>query len=105
MYPRGSNGSAQGLIDARTLAEVIEQDPNDLIGALKRYEAIRVPLAAQVVKTNREAPPDLINILVEERSGDRPFRHIDDIISQDELRAISDNYKRIAGFSLDALKA
>ncbi len=105
MYPRGSNGSAQGLIDARTLAEVIEQDPNDLIGALKRYEAIRVPLAAQVVKTNREAPPDLINIRVEELSGDRPFRHIDDIISQDELRAISDNYKRIAGFSLDAVKA
>jgi len=75
------------------------------VGALKRYEAIRVLLAAQVVKTNREAPPDLINSRVEELSGDRPFRHIDDIISQDELRAISDNYKRIAGFSLDAVKA
>ena len=40
MYPRGSNGSAQALIDARTLAEQLSQntDPQE---ALKAYESLR----------------------------------------------------------------
>ncbi|MFL5042329.1 MAG: flavin-dependent oxidoreductase, partial [Xanthobacteraceae bacterium] len=53
------------------------------------------------VRTNREHPPDFINIKVEELVGDRPFDRLDDYITQDELRALSDNYKRIAGFALD----
>jgi hypothetical protein len=53
-----------------------------------------------VVRTNREHPPDFINIKVDELVGDRPFDDLDKYISQDELRALSENYKRIAGFSL-----
>ena len=56
------------------------------------------------VQTNRSMPPDFINIRVDELSGDKPFRHIDDLISQAELREVSDSYKRVAGFSLEALK-
>ena len=52
----------------------------------------------KVVETNRATPPDFINIKVEELVGDKPFDNLDDYISQDELRALSDNYKRIAGF-------
>ena len=55
---------------------------------------------AKVVRTNREHPPDFINIKVEELTGDRPFDNLDDFITQDELRALSDNYKRIAGFAV-----
>jgi 2-polyprenyl-6-methoxyphenol hydroxylase-like FAD-dependent oxidoreductase len=104
MYPRGSNGSAQALIDARTLATELSRG-GDPVAALSAYEAQRREATAKVVLTNRSQPPDLINIRVEELSGDRPYRHIDDIISQDELRALSDNYKKIAGFSLEAVKA
>ncbi len=104
MYPRGSNGSAQALIDARTLATELARG-GDLAAALSAYEAQRREATAQVVLTNRSQPPDVINIRVEELSGDRPYRHIDDIISQDELRALSDRYKKIAGFSLEAVKA
>jgi 2-polyprenyl-6-methoxyphenol hydroxylase-like FAD-dependent oxidoreductase len=104
MYPRGSNGSAQALIDARTLATELARG-GDPVAALSAYEAQRREATAKVVLTNRSQPPDVINIRVEELSGDRPYRHIDDIISQDELRALSDNYKKIAGFSLDAVKA
>ena len=68
-------------------------------------EALRREATARVVATNRSVPPDFINIKVDELSGDRPFRHIDDLISQAELREISDHYKKIAGFSLEALKA
>jgi hypothetical protein len=49
---------------------------------------------------NREQPPDFINIKVEELVGDRPFDNLDEYITQDELRALSERYKRIAGFAL-----
>jgi len=99
MYPRGSNGAAQAAIDARTLAELLKKTP-DPRDALKAYEAARVAPAAKVVRTNREQPPDFINIKVEELVGDRPFDNLDKYITQDELRALSDRYKRIAGFAL-----
>ena len=56
---------------------------------------------AKVVRTNREHPPDYINIRVEELVGDRPFDNLDHYITQAELRALSDNYKRVAGFALE----
>jgi len=99
MYPRGSNGSAQALIDARTLAEQLSQhtDPQE---ALKAYEGLRLAPTAKVVETNRSVPPDFIIMKADELSGGKPFRHIDDLISQDELRQISDHYKTVAGFAL-----
>ncbi|HET9716948.1 MAG TPA: flavin-dependent oxidoreductase [Pseudolabrys sp.] len=99
MYPRGSNGAAQAAIDARTLADALisHPDPRD---ALKAYEAARAETAARVVRTNREHPPDFINIKVEELVGDRPFDDLDKYITQHELRALSERYKRIAGFAL-----
>lgn len=102
MYPRGSNGSAQALIDARTLADELADAPGDPEGALQRYQAARLPATARVVETNRTLPPDFIIMKADELSGGRPFERIDDLISQDELRAISDNYKKIAGFALKA---
>ena len=105
MYPRGSNGSAQALIDARTLADAIaveQQAGGDLRDALQRYQAARLPATARVVQTNRTLPPDFIIMKADELSGGQPFANIDELISQDELRAISDNYKQIAGFALKA---
>lgn len=98
MYPRGSNGSAQGLIDARTLAETLTEMDNPL-EALKAYEAARIGPTGHVVRTNRTAPPDIINIRVEELTGDKPFDDLDQLITQDELRQLSDQYKRVAGFA------
>lgn len=103
MYPRGSNGSAQALIDARTLAHELADElggGGTAIAALHRYEALRRETTAQIVLTNRSTPPDAINILVDELAGDKPFRHIDDIISQDALREMSQQYKQVAGFAL-----
>jgi flavin-dependent dehydrogenase len=99
MYPRGSNGAAQSLIDARVLADLLAR-MGEPVAALKAYEEARLEATAKVVRTNREHPPDFINIRVEELTGDKPFDDLDAIISQDELRTLSENYKRIAGFSL-----
>lgn len=99
MYPRGSNGAAQAAIDARTLADLLAKN-DDARDALKAYETARLEPTAKVVRTNREFPPDFINIKVEELVGDKPFDNLDDFITQDELRALSENYKKIAGFSV-----
>jgi 2-polyprenyl-6-methoxyphenol hydroxylase-like FAD-dependent oxidoreductase len=103
MYPRGSNGAAQSVIDARTLADALaaHDDPR---AALAAYEAARRDATARVVRTNREHPPDFINIKVEELVGDRPFENLDDHITQEELRALSDRYKQIAGFAVNDVK-
>jgi 5-methylphenazine-1-carboxylate 1-monooxygenase len=90
---------AQAAIDARTLADLLKNIP-DPREALKAYEAARVAPAAKVVCTNREQPPDFINIKVEELIGDKPFDNLDKYITQEQLRALSENYKRIAGFAL-----
>lgn len=98
MYPRGSNGSAQALIDVRTLADCLIDVP--LPDALLVYETLRRETTAAIVRTNRSTPPDIINIRVEELTGDRPFDDLSHFISQDQLKAMSDDYKRVAGFAL-----
>jgi len=102
MYPRGSNGAAQGSIDARTIADRLAEMPVD--EALKAYESERLTAANTVVVTNRATPPDFINIRVEDLVGDRPFENLDDFISQEELRALSETYKAAANFSVDSFR-
>jgi 2-polyprenyl-6-methoxyphenol hydroxylase-like FAD-dependent oxidoreductase len=99
MYPRGSNGAAQSAIDARTLADCLQaaSDPRD---ALAAYEELRRDTTTRVVHANRAHPPDVIIMKVEELVGDRPFDDLDRYITQEELRALSENYKRIAGFAV-----
>jgi 5-methylphenazine-1-carboxylate 1-monooxygenase len=103
MYPRGSNGSAQALIDARTIADLLAG--GESLAALRAYESMRGPVTANIVRTNRSSPPDIINIKVEELVGDQPFDNLDDYITQDELRALSDRYKQVAGFAPPAAMA
>ena len=74
------------------------QATDDPIAALAAYEQARLGPTSKVVRTNRATPPDFINIKVEELTGDKPFDNLDRFITQDELRALSDNYKQIAGF-------
>jgi len=107
MYPRGSNGSAQAIIDGRVLAEQLalaQLGGGDLRSALLAYEALRRTPTSKIVLTNRSTPPDFIIMKADELSGGKPFRHIDDLISQAELRAISDNYAQIAGFAREAVE-
>ena len=103
MYPRGSNGAGQAIVDARYLTGQIRK-----LGAtgeaLQGYEAVRGPATAKVVLTNRSDPPDAILREVWQRSGGRPFERIDDVISPAELQAISDRYKKVAGFDRESLK-
>jgi 2-polyprenyl-6-methoxyphenol hydroxylase-like FAD-dependent oxidoreductase len=77
----------------------------DPVAALKAYEAKRRPATAEVVLANRKAPPDAILQEVYRRTGDKPFKNIDDVISRAELIALSESYKRVAGYDKERLKA
>ncbi len=114
MVPRGSNGAGQSIIDARTLADCLAaclvnslaQGPSAVTGveqALKDYEARRLQATSNVVLTNRSNPPDAIIRVVYERIGDKPFERIEDVISAAELTAITDGYKRVAGYTKEGL--
>jgi 2-polyprenyl-6-methoxyphenol hydroxylase-like FAD-dependent oxidoreductase len=104
MVPRGSNGAGQAILDARALTAAL-QAHSDPVAALTAYEGQRLEATTRIVLTNRSNPPDAILREVFQRTGDRPFRTIDDVISRDELAAISESYKRIAGYSRDALRS
>jgi hypothetical protein len=73
--------------------------------ALAEYERRRLGPTTNVVLTNRKNPPDAIIREVSLRTGDRPFHAIEVIISADELAALSNSYKRVAGFDRVALAA
>lgn len=106
MYPRGSNGSAQALIDARVVSDLLAKaQGGEYEAALRAYESARRPPTTQIVQTNRTTPPDFVITKVEELTRDRPFTNLDDFITQAELKALSDRYKKVAGFGLGDLGA
>lgn len=102
MYPRGSNGAGQAILDARVLADSLATHA-DPVAALKAYEAQRREATANVVRMNRRNPPDAILREVYLRTGDQPFKNIDEVISREELAALSDGYKRVAGYDKETL--
>jgi 2-polyprenyl-6-methoxyphenol hydroxylase-like FAD-dependent oxidoreductase len=103
MYPRGANGAAQAILDCRALSDALAAGA-DPVAALAAYEAKRLPATSEVVLANRKAPPDAILHEVYRRTGDRPFKSIDDVISREELVALSEGYKRVAGYDKERLK-
>jgi hypothetical protein len=64
---------------------------------------VRLPATTNVVLANRSNPPDAIIREVHLRTGDRPFARIEDVISDDEMRAMSERYKRIAQYDRESL--
>jgi 2-polyprenyl-6-methoxyphenol hydroxylase-like FAD-dependent oxidoreductase len=102
MYPRGSNGAGQAILDARTLAGCLRRNGRTE-AALREYQDKRLKAANDLVLMNRANPPDAILREVWKRSGDKPFARIEDVISAAELAALSENYKRVAGFERDSL--
>jgi 2-polyprenyl-6-methoxyphenol hydroxylase-like FAD-dependent oxidoreductase len=102
MYPIGSNGASQAILDARALTGCLLAHPGDPDAALARYEDDRRPATAKIVTANRGMGPELPMQLVEERAPEG-FERLQDVISDDELNEIADGYKRVAGFAIESL--
>jgi 2-polyprenyl-6-methoxyphenol hydroxylase-like FAD-dependent oxidoreductase len=99
MYPVGSNGASQAILDARCLADQLAggAHPGD---ALAAYEARRRPATTEIVRSNRTGGPERVIDLVERRAPDG-FAHIDDVIDRAEREAIVKSYAQLAGFAPD----
>lgn len=104
MYPIGSNGASQGILDARVLTGCIRSHRNDPDRALAVYEAHRRPATSAIVLANRGLGPEMPMRLVHERAPEG-FNHIDDVISPEEILEVTDGYRRTAGFALEALSS
>lgn len=103
MYPIGSNGASQAILDARTLTRAV-QEHGLTEAALAAYEAERRPATAKIVAANRASGPDEVMDLVESRAPDG-FDDIEAVASYAERAAIADKYKALAGFDKDMLNA
>ncbi|WPZ35706.1 flavin-dependent oxidoreductase [Thalassobaculum sp. OXR-137] len=103
MYPIGSNGASQAILDARVLTrELLAKGLTP--AALQAYEAERLPATAKIVTANRGNGPEQVMQMVEERAPNG-FERIDDVLSAEEREGTAAAYKRLAGFDKDALNA
>jgi len=103
MYPIGSNGASQAILDAPALVEALTTEA-DIVSALQRYEQARLQPTARIALSNRQQGPEQVMQLVEDRAPNG-FTNLHDVISQVELEEIANRYKQIAGFSREELNA
>jgi 2-polyprenyl-6-methoxyphenol hydroxylase-like FAD-dependent oxidoreductase len=97
MYPVGSNGASQAILDARCVALLLAETM-DIVTALQAYEAARLPATAQIVQDNRAGGPERVIDVVEERAP-HGFANLDEVASHAELEAIVKGYAKMAGFN------
>lgn len=101
MWPVGSNGASQAILDARALTDALETEP-DIPAALAAYEAHRLPMTTRITLSNRTQGAEQIMQIVEERAPNG-FDDLESVISRAEMETITAEYKRIAGFDRDTL--
>jgi 2-polyprenyl-6-methoxyphenol hydroxylase-like FAD-dependent oxidoreductase len=95
MYPIGANGASQAILDARVLADKLSERPAPV--GLLDYEAVRRPVTTNVVLSNRTSGPErVLDIAAARVKG--PGDRIEELISKEELEAVSTQYRELAGF-------
>jgi hypothetical protein len=94
MYPTGSNGSAQAILDARYLAKLLSELAPE--AALAAYEIERLPNTAEVVRNNRRGGPERVLYLVAERAPNG-FHRLEDAITSAEIDNIVGRYAQLTG--------
>lgn len=99
MYPVGSNGASQAILDARALADALvrAEHPGQ---ALWEYEKDRLPKTAEIVRLNRKGGPERVIDEVEKRAP-AGFENVDEILSRAERQAIVGGYAGKSGFSTE----
>ncbi|MEH3147332.1 MAG: flavin-dependent oxidoreductase [Methylobacterium frigidaeris] len=103
MYPVGSNGASQAILDARALADALKRAEHPAQG-LWEYERERLPKTAEVVRLNRVGGPERVIDEAEKRAPGG-FSRIEDVLSLAERQAIVGGYAGTAGFAPRVLRA
>lgn len=102
MYPIGSNGASQAILDAEALFLSIKENQS-IEAALLAYEQERIHKTASIVYSNRQHGPEIVMQMVHERAPEG-FDRLEDVISYAELEEVANKYKKIAGFDPNQLK-
>jgi 2-polyprenyl-6-methoxyphenol hydroxylase-like FAD-dependent oxidoreductase len=103
MFPIGSNGASQAILDAAALADALDAQA-DPAAALQDYEARRLQPTTQLVLNNRRHGPEIVMQLAEERAS-QGFSDVAEVFAPGELAGIAQGYKVAAGFDRDRLNA
>ena len=103
MYPVGSNGASQAVLDARALARHLAAGP-DVPTALAAYDAERRPMTAEIVLNNRKGAPERVIDVLEARAPDG-FTDVQQVASHAEREAIVRGYATMAGFAKEQINA
>ncbi len=103
MYPIGSNGASQAILDARILAREL-RDHHEGRAALEAYDDVRREKVNALVLANRGDGPDKVLDVVAERAPDG-FGDISEVMSRDELEEVAGGYKKLAGMDVESLNA
>jgi len=103
MYPIGANGASQAILDADALAAALVAAHGDIEKALTDYERQRRPVTGQIVLSNRAKGPERVLQLAHERIRS-PADCVAKLIRQDELDAITLEYRKLAGFDIEKLR-
>jgi len=98
MYPVGSNGAAQAILDARSLADSLQRADHQM-QALHMYEQDRLTKTAEIVRLNRKGGPERVIDEVE-KLAPAGFESVERVLSRDEREAIIKGYASKAGFLL-----
>ncbi|UVF22221.1 flavin-dependent oxidoreductase (plasmid) [Microvirga terrae] len=96
MYPTGSNGSAQAILDARCLARLLSELAPE--AAFNAYEAERLQKTSEVVLNNRRGGPERVLNLVAQRAP-KGFDRLEDVITSEEIADIVGSYARLTGLA------
>ncbi|MEU8123479.1 flavin-dependent oxidoreductase [Spirillospora sp. NPDC049024] len=103
MYPIGSNGGSQAVLDARVLAHRLAgaADPAD---GLLQYESDRREPVNAIVLACRDMPADRVLHTVGQRAPDG-FTSIEDVLDPDELNTITNAYRQTSFSDVEALNS
>ncbi|WP_040838855.1 flavin-dependent oxidoreductase [Nocardia brevicatena] len=102
MYPMGSNGATQSIIDAVVLARALAATGGDIPEALAVYEAERRPSMTLLQASNRQQGPEAVIAMVHQRAP-HGFDRLHDVISERELAEVSARYASTAGFDVETV--
>ncbi|MGL3214798.1 flavin-dependent oxidoreductase [Bradyrhizobium sp. BR 1433] len=97
MYPVGSNGASQAILDARCLADMLARSEHPR-QALAAYERQRLPMTADIVASNRRGGPEGVIDAVEQLAP-QGFTDVDTILNYEAREAIVRGYAAKAGFA------
>jgi 2-polyprenyl-6-methoxyphenol hydroxylase-like FAD-dependent oxidoreductase len=97
MYPVGSNGASQAILDAMSLARHLTSGA-DIVEGLSAYDAERRKLTSEIVLSNRAGGPERVIDVLEARAPDG-FDDIDQVATYAEREAIVKGYANLAGFA------